>query len=741
MKIIIKRTWSIVFLVLGFYALAESSEIELSATSLVSPGVNKVEGGILHIHKGRGSDISWVIHSTTNDEIEVIIEYHNPKPLDQPYQFSLGGKTVFWDVPVQLEGQWDKRSIGSFPVKANQKYWVSMAPPSNRMYPHAFQFKKLILKSRGKGQIVQVAHFSKPKQPDAQAGFGKDLTGLHPCLEIKDLTPAGKPLKVTGVQAIGPQRALVTTLDSELFQADWSQGETQLKLIAKGKEKWMDALSYQGRTFVLAKKRIIELKDGDQDGFFESHLTLADDWETSSDSYEFLFGGVVVDGHLYFASSVGMDIRSTHNRQVALRGSAFKVDLETGKTSMLAGGLRVPNGMGLNPEQQIFITDNQGEWLPASKIIHLRDRAFYNFRYRPKHPLDSEDSTPPALWLPYGELALSPSEPIFLDKGWGVYAGQGVIGDIAKDGLKRFHLEKVNGVYQGAVFRWFQGLNFKTNRIDRVTDSSILMGRLARGNGWDRSEHPDSLKLLQYRPDVPFEILKVIAKSNGFQMEFTQPLGKSFGWNANNMHMERWRYQATQLYGGKKLFHERVVPDSLSLSEDGRTLFIETPKLETGQVIYFRLPEEWKSKLGESLWSGEAWYTLNEIPKNSPGLVRDKPVDISPSPDLFSYQSGESGFALYQQYCLACHSIGSQKLIGPSFHQSLGSQRMVLKEAGDEALNVEFDPPYITESILAPNAKVVKGYPKNVMPSFGSVLSPQQIQLLAEYIYQVTQAK
>jgi cytochrome c len=634
-----------------------------------------------------------------------------------------------------------KKTIGSFSVEANRRYWVSMAPPSNRVYPHAFQFKRLILKSRGEGQLMQVAHFMKPKQPDTQPGFGKDLVELHPCLDIKDLTPAGKELKVTGVQAIGPQQALVTTLDSELFHMDWSQAETQLKLIAKGEEKWMDALVYQGRTFVLAKKRIIELKDEDQDGFFESHLTLADDWKTSADSYEFLFGGVVVDDHLYFASSVGMDIRSTHNRQVSLRGSAIKVHLATGKSTLLAGGFRVPNGMCLNADQEIFIADNQGEWLPASKIIHLQDQAFYNFRYRPKHPLDCEDSTPPALWLPYGELALSPSEPIFLDKGWGVYAGQGVIGDIAKDGLRRFNLEKVNGVYQGAVFRWSQGLNFKTNRIARVTDSSILMGRLARGNNWDKSTHPDSLKLLQYRPNVPFEILKVIAKSNGFQMEFTKSLKNEFGWNVNNMHMERWRYQATQLYGGKKLFHDRVTPKSLSLSEDGRILFIETPELESGQVVYFRLPEKWESESGEPLWSGEAWYTLNEIPKNSPGIIKEKPLDVSPSPELFSYQSEESGLALYQQYCLACHSTGQQQLIGPSFHHSLGRQRMILKESGDEALSIDFNQQYISESILDPNAKVVKGFPKNIMPSFGSILSPQQIQLLTDYIYQVTQAK
>jgi len=174
---------------------------------------------------------------------------------------------------------------------------------------------------------------------------------------------------------------------------------------------------------------------------------------------------------------------------------------------------------------------------------------------------------------------------------------------------------------------------------------------------------------------------------------------------------------------------------------DGRTLFIETPGLETGQVVYFRLPEKWESKSGEPLWSGEAWYTLNEIPKNSPGSVRELPPGIPVSPELFNYQSEESGLALYQQYCLACHSTGQQQLIGPSFHRSLGRQRMIFKESGDEALGIEFNQPYIAESILDPNAKVVKGYPKNIMPSFGAILSPQQIQLLTEYIYQITQPK
>ncbi|QNN21859.1 c-type cytochrome [Planctomycetales bacterium ZRK34] len=718
-------------------AMAGSS-MELTPADLLSPGVNEIKAGILYIHKGRGSDMSWVVHASADDVVDVTIEYSNPKPLDQPYQFSLGGKIVFWDVPVQEDGQWTIAPVGSFTVKANQEYWISMAPPSNRNYPHDLQFKKFILKSHGTAQLVRVGHFSDPKKPDAQLGFGEALASPHPSLQVRDVSPPGQALNVMGIQAFGDQQALVTTLEGKLYRVDWSQPNSRLTLIAESNEQWADALWYKQRMFVLAKSRILELKDNDHDGIFETSQTLADDWETTSDMYDRIYGGVVVDNHLYFASGVAMGVRETHNRQVPLRGSAFKVNLDTGKTTLLAGGLRTPNGMCVDANHQIFLSDNQGEWLPTSKIIHLQDQAFYGFRYRPTHPLQREVPTPPALWIPYEEVSLSPTEPIFLDQGWGVYAGQGLLGDMARNGLIRFCLERVNGVYQGAVFRWSQGLDFKINRLTRITDSSILAGRLARGNHWDKAEHHDSLKLLQYHPSETFEILKVAAKSNGFELVFTKPLNRGFGWNANNIHMERWRYEPTQLYGGKKLFHNRVIPRSLSVSENGRTLFVETPELETGQVIYFRLPAQWTSDTGQSLWSGEAWYTLNEIPTDSPGVARSKPAEVSPAADLFTYQSKESGRTLYQQYCMACHSLDAKTIVGPSFHRSLGPTRKVVEEADGTVRDVNFNRQYITESILTPNAKAAEGYPRNIMPSFGSILSPAQIDMLSDYVYQMT---
>ena len=107
-----------------------------------------------------------------------------------------------------------------------------------------------------------------------------------------------------------------------------------------------------------------------------------------------------------------MGARSKDNYQAPLRGSAIKVHVDTGKTEIVAGGLRTPDGIGLGPRGSILITDNQGERLPADKLIHLQKGAHYQFRSIPPwHPLDHMAPTPPAIWLPHGEIANSPTEP------------------------------------------------------------------------------------------------------------------------------------------------------------------------------------------------------------------------------------------------------------------------------------------------------------------------------------------
>lgn len=80
--------------------------------------------------------------------------------------------------------------------------------------------------------------------------------------------------------------------------------------------------------------------------------------------------------------------------------------------------------------------------------------------------------------------------------------------------------------------------------------------------------------------------------------------------------------------------------------------------------------------------------------------------------------------------CVACHSITSDRknLPGPPLGGAYGR-----KEQLTDGSTIKVDDNYIRESIMNPNAKVVKGYAP-VMPTFAGQLKAKQVNALIEYI-------
>lgn len=87
------------------------------------------------------------------------------------------------------------------------------------------------------------------------------------------------------------------------------------------------------------------------------------------------------------------------------------------------------------------------------------------------------------------------------------------------------------------------------------------------------------------------------------------------------------------------------------------------------------------------------------------------------------------GEKVFKAQCTACHNANSTKKIGPGLGGLLGEMRTFV-----EAQQAKADENYIRESILYPNAKVVAGYPKGVMPTFKGKLSEQELAGIIEYL-------
>ena len=99
------------------------------------------------------------------------------------------------------------------------------------------------------------------------------------------------------------------------------------------------------------------------------------------------------------------------------RGKTIKISRD-GSYEWINYGLRQPNGTGLGVDNEIFETDNEGEWVPANKLIHVKKGEYHGMRWG---FLDSLKEPPPvampAIWLQENEIGNSPSEPVLIKDG------------------------------------------------------------------------------------------------------------------------------------------------------------------------------------------------------------------------------------------------------------------------------------------------------------------------------------
>jgi cytochrome c2 len=90
--------------------------------------------------------------------------------------------------------------------------------------------------------------------------------------------------------------------------------------------------------------------------------------------------------------------------------------------------------------------------------------------------------------------------------------------------------------------------------------------------------------------------------------------------------------------------------------------------------------------------------------------------------------AGRGEEAFNRNGCYACHSITGTVLVGPSLLAIYGHDQPL-----DDGTSVIADDDYIRESIVEPQAKIVKGFP-GTMPKYGELLADEDVAALVEYI-------
>jgi hypothetical protein len=469
------------------------------------------------------------------------------------------------------------------------------------------------------------------------AGDGLRLDAVHPAYDLTDLRPDGFEPMVSGLDWTDDGDLVVATSGSvspggwvedpepgELFVLDQVTGDTSADQVTATKIA-TDLFNPMGvnvigdSIFVTERDGLTELTDPDGDGFYDTRSTFAE-WPFGGNFHEFAFGLLHDDDYFYANLSVAINNggATTDPQPAENRGTSIKVDRDTGEVTYVAGGLRTPNGMTFGPDGDVFVMDNQGAWLPSSKLVQIKQDRFFNHYTNPAGPFDDQPITQPVLWIPQNEIGNSPSEPVQVTEG--PFAGQLLFGDVTYGGLQRGFLEQVDGEYQGAVFRHTAGLEAGVNRTSIGPDGAVYVGGIGEAGNWSESNKLRyGLQKLTPNGEESFDILEVRVREGGFELEYSQPLSdETIAKIAEDprtaYRAEQWRYVPTQQYGGPKIDEEVLGVADATVSADRTTVTLDIDGLKPGRVVHLRSPRPFSDAEGRELWNTEAWYTLNSLP-------------------------------------------------------------------------------------------------------------------------------
>jgi cytochrome c551/c552 len=442
------------------------------------------------------------------------------------------------------------------------------------------------------------------------------LDALHPSFRLENLAPPGFEPKVGGMAFRDDGKLVVASwdLDGAVFLIDPDAPlEHRVRRIAEGLHEPLGLTIVDGRIFVLQKQELTELVDTDGDELIDRYRAVSYDWPSSSNFHSFAFGLEHRDEHFYFLLSICvLPGGASCPEQLPTQGKLLRLD-HSGKVEIVASGFRTPNGMAFGPDGELYVTDNQGDWLPSSKLIRVEAGGFYGSRAVPDEGVLERAELPPSVWLPQDEIGNSPTQPLLLTEG--PYSGQLVFGDVYNGGIKRVFLETVQGLQQGAAFHFSAGFQGAVNRLVRGPDDAIYVGEVGNPPNWGEYGKPwFGLERLDWLGNEAFEMRSVRAQPDGFSIELTQPLADDQELSAADVQVKQWFYYPNEQYGGPKYDETVLSVADVEVAQDRQSLRLRIPGLKPGYVVYMRLDDRLRSEGGDALWTAEAWYTLNAIP-------------------------------------------------------------------------------------------------------------------------------
>jgi hypothetical protein len=292
-----------------------------------------------------------------------------------------------------------------------------------------------------------------------------------------------------------------------------------------------------------------------------------------------------------------------------------KVAPDGSHEEIVATGFRHPNGMGIGPKDEIVVGDNQGEFVPSSKISLIHKGGYYGYgQLDPKYDR-------PLLWLPMSQDNSSGGQ-LWAPPNWGPLSG--MLLHTSYGTCKLFYVPtKIDP--QGAPLALAVPL-------DLTFTSGIMRGRvnpkdgqvyLSGLKGWGTTAAQDGcVERVRYCGQPAYLVKATTLVPHGLRLDFTCPLDAASAKNAANYKIEQWNYIYSEKYGSPEMSvlhpgkkgHDAVTVKSVTPAGDSAVI-LNIPQLMP--VDQFHIAVDVQAADGHQIRT-DLFGTLHSMPNPAP---------------------------------------------------------------------------------------------------------------------------
>jgi len=394
----------------------------------------------------------------------------------------------------------------------------------------------------------------------------------------------------------------VSGIDSTLEKLTW-------KRFATGLHQPLGLKIVNNRPYVICRDQITLLQDLNGDGEADYYENFNNDCFSTGNGHSFATClETDPEGNFYFLKCAEPTPHGGTLLRVARDGSRLEV---------VAAGFRNPNGMAISPRGLITVADQQGEWVPETRLDVIKPGGFYG--YVPMHKGAVEPTTydGPLCWIARSIDNSAGGEAWIPENSWGPFGGQMLHLSYGRCTMMMVLRDQRNDQAQGMTVplpgKFLSGvMRARFNPHDGALYVSGL-------RGWQTAALKDGcLQRVRYTGEPVCLPVTFAVEPRGIRLTFSQALERAFAETADSYGINQWNYRWSKKYGSPDLSlvnpgkegRDEVPLKSAALSEDGRTVFLEIPGLRT--VMEMEIQYNLKAKGGKVV-RGAVYTTINRI--------------------------------------------------------------------------------------------------------------------------------